>query len=259
MQSGKEFFKNMKYYLISDNDNLKAAVGRSEKQLSLTLVSSPIEAELILVDGWVEPADKTKIYGYFGPSSAGHILQKYGKILYPESLSKHENAFYFGITEFYKLIPEMSAKKSAKPSSLVNNRNEGVIVIVDDNEEWRVNAKLAFPDAVVFGDTMEALSFIQNGTAKIKAVLTDLVMPIKGEQQRWEQEVINAQPSGLLVYMAAKARSIPVIIVSAGHSATPLEEFFRYSFVIIEKITLVGDYPKTKEVWLKAYDLVETK
>jgi len=249
----------MKTFLIFNNSDLKSAMTRvGARCWGLDIVDSAKEAELILADHWIEPGDATKTYAYIGVRAAEHILPKWGNVLYPEKIPEHSNAFYVGIAEFVDVMPAMVRDRQA--AAVVKEPvPQRVLVIVDDKEENLAEAKVAFPDAACFSKLEMALSFVQGGTADIIGVLTDLVMPIRpltGNSHPWTDEEASKLPSGILMYMAAKAKGIPVVIVTAGHQQSPLEEYFVYTFAETEGIPLVNVTPKNSKAWQRAYEML---
>jgi hypothetical protein len=241
----------MKYYhRCAGYPQLSGAIERLCKNIGL-ISSTATEADVILVsDYWIEPTDERKKYLYFGPKLAEHIIQNFGNVIYPAPLGAYKNAYWMSMIEIDETLRLFVEQNRNQELDATNTTAGPVIVIIDDDEENRRTAKEAFPDAVILGSVLAGLSFIIGETRQITAVLTDLVMSVQSSRNShlWNQATADIQPSGILIYAAAVKRGIPVAIVSYGHSASPLEDYFRYSFTALETVPIHSG-PKTAEVW----------
>lgn len=224
------------------------------KEHGVEVADNAEEADVILLDQWISPADPTKVYCYtFGPI----VMQMHEKRApIPEDVNSdhgstiggYPNAIYVGIylwenlETVQKLVNEIGFSVS-----------EPVLVIVDDDERNRENAKEAFPDALVLAKAEEAISLIQTGSRPIMAVITDLLMPLPANNTSQAQSADI--PAGILVCFAAKMRGIPVAVLTRGHYKSSLEEYFRRSFATTAGIPVMDAIDKSSEEWRKAFEL----
>jgi hypothetical protein len=101
---------------------------------------------------------------------------------------------------------------------------EKIVVIIDDEQE-NLEKITSIKNAVKFTKPEEALLFIFQKSFLIRAVLTDLVMPLSSAGD-WYDTKNEDQPAGILICLMAKVRRIPCAIVTAGHAKSQLEEVF---------------------------------
>lgn len=246
----------MKTFIHSNDAAYKAAMSRLIRSHGFAEVASSSDASVIIVDGWIEPADSHSTYLYVGPRSAAYVLPKFGNTLYPTSLKGKANAFYLGIAESPDLL-----KRFGGEHSVGEVPSQEIVVIVDNDPE---NLRgIVIPGARLFTRAEEAIDFILLKKDRVKAVLTDLVMPLDsvlGRNAKCDDlEVQASQPSGVLVCLVARTLNLPVAVVTRGHSASPIEEYFRYFLGEAIEIPVIEvlEFPKRQENWLQALKEIE--